>query len=469
VIAKEHISPAPSFQGTIFLLCGLGVAPVIAEGETPVDLAHSYAITVGLSILGSIALDYRRQIRNLVRADLMAILSLYFLTLFEFLLPQSTFNSLVSLAEVHPALDACLCGFAGLAIGRHMAPDLNRELKYILRQEMANRVLLILYSTCFVIGFFHMLLAVDFDPVRMVEAFMGPRFSQPWSRGKFGDWKALLGELGMVIYVVPPIAGVVAARRERFTTGQNFAVMLSFLFVVFYGFTSGTRHVLATYLATFLVAFAFATESRRQKELMPVAAGIGAILLFSTVLMVDFRTIGFRAYLEGYHEIQTTKTKSDFYVDYNLAIISRLVNLFPSRYPYLGFEIPYLAIIRPIPRAIWKGKPEGMSVSMENAVGVEGGVTTVASSFVGEAYMSGGYFAVFLTGIAFGFITGWWNHLGRLDNSAFGHLIFASGFFAAVISMRSMFVFTTAMLPTIAALVLGGQLMGRRAVRRGLT
>ena len=31
--------------------------------------------------------------------------------------------------------------------------------------------------------------------------------------------------------------------------------------------------------------------------------------------------------------------------------------------PYLGWELPYLAIIRPIPRAIWKGKPLGMSFS----------------------------------------------------------------------------------------------------------
>jgi hypothetical protein len=36
-----------------------------------------------------------------------------------------------------------------------------------------------------------------------------------------------------------------------------------------------------------------------------------------------------------------------------------------------------------------------------------------------------------------------------------GILIYASGFFAAVISMRSMLVFTTALLPTIAAILLG--------------
>jgi hypothetical protein len=73
---------------------------------------------------------------------------------------------------------------------------------------------------------------------------------------------------------------------------------------------------------------------------------------------------------------------------------------------------------------------------------------------------------VFLTGSVFGAVAGWWNRLGRGDNSPFGHLVFASGFFAAVISMRSMFVFTTAILPTIAALLLGNWVVSKRPLRR---
>ena len=80
---------------------------------------------------------------------------------------------------------------------------------------------------------------------------------------------------------------------------------------------------------------------------------------------------------------------------------------------------------------------------------------TVASSFVGEAYMSGGFIAIALTGLALGVFTGWWSALLSPRNSELGILIYASGFFAAVISMRSIFVVTTALLPTVAALVIG--------------
>ena len=69
--------------------------------------------------------------------------------------------------------------------------------------------------------------------------------------------------------------------------------------------------------------------------------------------------------------------------------------------------------------------------------------------------MSGGLLAVLAIALFFGAITGWWNFLASSRNSELGILIYASGFFAAVISMRSLFVFTTALLPTVAALLIG--------------
>jgi hypothetical protein len=115
--------------------------------------------------------------------------------------------------------------------------------------------------------------------------------------------------------------------------------------------------------------------------------------------------------------------------------------------------VPYLAIIRPIPRAIWPGKPEGMSVHMESVAGDDADESwTVAASFVGEAYIAGGMVGVLITGLVFGIFTTWWSRLASSQNSELGILIYAVGFFAVAISMRSLFVFTTALLPTLAAI-----------------
>ena len=223
------------------------------------------------------------------------------------------------------------------------------------------------------------------------------------------------------------------------------------LFTFFYGFTSGTRNVFATYLVTFLIAYGVALPFGRQKELIALAIGAGLVMVFATYYMLQFRGVGLREYWHGNYE-QPPVQERTLFIDYNLYAICRLVEMFPRKHEYLGFEIPYQALIRPIPRAIWAGKPEGLSSSIEDALGVEG--LTISTSFVGEAYMSGGMFTVLIIALIFGALTGWWSHLASPKNSELGILIYASGFFATVISMRSLFVFTTALLPTAAALVI---------------
>ena len=120
----------------------------------------------------------------------------------------------------------------------------------------------------------------------------------------------------------------------------------------------------------------------------------------------------------------------------------------------LGMEIPYLAAVRPIPRAIWKGKPEGLSVSVEEDVFQLKGLT-ISSTFIGEGYMSGGLAGVTLYGLALGVLAGMWSRMASPRNGELGILIYASGFFAVVITMRSIMTLTTALLTPAGGIVAG--------------
>jgi hypothetical protein len=184
--------------------------------------------------------------------------------------------------------------------------------------------------------------------------------------------------------------------------------------------------------------------------LSALCAGSAVFMVVGTYFMLEFRNVGFKNYVNGQYEPPDPDQRTLF-VDYNLYTICRLVEVFPSKRPYLGWEIPYQALIRPIPRAFWKEKPEGLSYTIEDAVGNPGG--TVAASFAGEAYMAGGMAAVVIIALCLGALTGWWSHLASQRNSELGILIYASGFFATVISMRSVFWIITALLPTGAALI----------------
>jgi hypothetical protein len=455
---SPDISPQPAGWATIVFLIGLAATAVFGNGATPYALAHSYTMGVGLSFALSLLVDYRRNVRNLVRADIMALSSLYFLTLAEFLFPQPEIDSLVRSLDIKPALNACLLGFAALAVGRHYSPAVPAGLMRLTRIEPRREVSIILFSICFFGGFLNMLVAVDYDVGTMVHFFMEPRFGQPWGRGKFGDWRALFYEFTMALYLVPPIAGVVLAERRKYSLWQIIYVAAALGFTFFYGYTSGTRNIFATYLATFLVAYAFTAGRQRRKEILVLAAVTVAVMVYATSSMLEFRNIGFYNYLQGAKESDLPKDRTRFLVDNNLSVIAALMQVFPQKHDYLGLEIPYLALIRPIPRAIWPGKPEGMSLSIEEALGAAEGYT-LAASFVGEAYMSGGLFGVILCGLVFGVIMAWWNRLGSERNSSFGYLIYASGFFAAVMSMRSLLVFTTTILPTILLIIFGSWLV----------
>ena len=449
----EGDRPRPNLYGTLAALAGIALTGLVMGGALPSTLGRVAAVGTGLSLLVSALMDFRAGgPRNLIRADMMAILAFYFLTLFEFLFPQPNFDAMTDVRTTHEALIVVLAGLAGLLIGRHLIHVRRQPFSETLTREVPQFWMILIFWSCFLIGYLHMFVAVNFNVSDMIFYFMEPRFSQPWQRGKFGDWKALLVELGLFIYLIPPLAGIMIARRRRYPQAQIFLVCLALLFTAFYGFTTGTRNLFCSYLVTFLIGYAFALTGARQKELMVLCAGSAAVMFFSTYFMLQFRSVGFSNYIHGRYEPPQTVERTLF-VDYNLYAICKLVEVFPHKKPYLGFEIPYHALIRPIPRAVWTGKPEGLTSSIEDALGVEG--LTISASFVGEAHMSGGMLAVIAIALFFGAITGWWNFLASSHNSELGILIYASGFFAAIISMRSLFVFTTALLPTVAALLIG--------------
>jgi hypothetical protein len=143
------------------------------------------------------------------------------------------------------------------------------------------------------------------------------------------------------------------------------------------------------------------------------------------------------------------------YIDHNMVNISNLTNVFPDGVDYLGLEIPYQSIIKPIPRALWPGKPEGLSTSIEAALGSFDGVTTLACTFAGEAYMAFGFAGVLIAGLFFGAAAGWWNQVGQNRDSSFSQILYASGFLCAAMSMRSLLTMVPFMLPTLAMWVIG--------------
>ncbi len=434
----------------------VGTWVCLGEGS---EVARGAAVGTGLSILASLLFDSRRGLQNLIRADVLAILTLYLLTFFEMLFPQPAFNAAVDASQAERGATMLLLGFAGVIVGRHLWHPRKSPFWALRTAPIPQSRILRVFWGCFILGYFYMFVSVGFDPMVFIDSMTRPRFAQPWARGQFGDWNALLSELFLLVTLIPPLAGIVIARRARYSRRQILLIVLATALTLFWGLASGTRSLFASYVGTFLVGYAVGLDRGRQRELAMVATACAAVLVVGATAMLAFRDVGLkRFWTEGTLGRPIDET---VFIDADYLIICRLADVFPRQYQYLGLEVPYLGLVRPIPRALWPGKPIGLSTSMEDALGAEG--LTLAASFVGEAYVSGGFVAVLIAGTALGVLLGWWGHLASPQNSDLGALIYVSGFSAAVISMRSLLAITTTILPTLACL--GVALLLRRRLR----
>jgi hypothetical protein len=205
--------------------------------------------------------------------------------------------------------------------------------------------------------------------------------------------------------------------------------------------------VFDVYLVLFVGAYIiFRPKMSWQRMTLLLGVTIG-VLGLSSYYMLQFRQVGLETYITSDTDIEGFR-KDTLSIDNNLPVIGELIDIFPDTIPYLGSEMAIWALSHPVPRVLWPGKPEKLSVEAADALGVQG--VTIASTFVGESYMMGGYSAVFGVALLFGWLAGWWDRFGHDLRSNMSVALYALGFFAAMLSMRSMVWTTTAMLPAVA-------------------
>lgn len=462
---EQGVTFKPTVPGTLFILMGCAVSWLLNQETSGIyDTARSVSFlllgTIGLSIL----FDWRKGLRNLIRIDIFALISLYFLIYFEFLFPQPNFELVAIPVHVRTSINLTLVGFAALAIGRHLAFGQRHPLLFVGDVRLRPIDYAYLLFGAFILANLHMWIAVNFNPLDWFAGLLEPRFSRPWSRGRYGDITAIVSELSLLGYVIPPLAGLIMANRKRYSALIVALVIGCFAIQSFIAFAGGTRNVLAIYIAGFIGGFMIVQKELKIKTL--VICGLVAAVSFTVAAnyMLQFRNIGLGRYIEEeryrpayqdfhdeYLKGSETEPEGTYFVDYNLYNISLLVDVFPEVYDYLGWNLPYVAATKPIPRVLWPGKPTDLKVGMEEAVGASG--YTIAATFVGEAYIAFGVFGVAVTGLLIGGLCGWWNHLASYTTSPLALAIYTSGFFALMITMRSLMFFTTALLPSIALLV----------------
>lgn len=104
----------------------------------------------------------------------------------------------------------------------------------------------------------------------------------------------------------------------------------------------------------------------------------------------------------------TTFDPSESHRDNNMYLFCLMVQGYPDRYHYEGFNDFFAVLVNPIPRAIWPGKPilnGATDLSHQFSFVLDGplfmGTTSLTYSIVGEAYQAGGMWGVFVYAVAY--------------------------------------------------------------------
>ena len=72
----------------------------------------------------------------------------------------------------------------------------------------------------------------------------------------------------MFIQLIPPLAGIMLARAQRYPKWHLLLMVGALGLTLFYGFSSGTRNVFAGFLVTFLIGYSLAVPPYRTKDLL---------------------------------------------------------------------------------------------------------------------------------------------------------------------------------------------------------
>ena len=454
-MSSEIRAANPDESGTGIAVLIIAITYFTIDGDTPSQVASYGAYGVAIAIFASIICDLQKGLMNLVRIDLVCLGALYGLTFLEFLFPQPAFDIMHSVERTIIGVQICLLGFLGIYFGRHLYKNNHKSTPAFIKKKLPANTLGVLFVLAVLGGFLHQLLAVKFNIFTMLDWWLEDRWARPWGRGKFGGLHTLVYELSLLIYIIPPLAGIIIIKRREFhQLTVSFAVIM-LLATLFYGFASGTRTVFSAYMISFSVACSYyLLRERKYKKILILWSIVLPVMFFSITYMLNYRNMGIRNYWiygDGDQNSLYEEEEKALFVDLNLNNICILSEVFPGLYPYLGFEIPFQSITKPVPRALWPGKPEGFSISIEEACGVAG--MTLSCTFMGEAYLSEGELGVFIYGLLFGWLASYFGRFNSPGASDLGTLVFATVAYAFATSMRSMIFFTTALLPTLAIIV----------------
>ena len=427
-VKQEYpILPALGLASTIVgTLAAIFIIP--ANTTTPDALFPSaLAMTIGLAIAPLLAAW--RSPRTLLRTEHILVLSPIYWLLLDLLQQAYTLERLhsASIAGTFFSIGLFVSGVWLTVFVRPLA--LPKQLANAAGHTLTPRTIFKLVLVFFAIAIVKFAYPCNFNPVEMFVHLGSDRWSAPWARETLGGWNSFIDHLDYFGYLLPTLTTLLAIRSRRLTIPVVVAIALSTTITAFLA-QSGGRRVIGVILGAAIICWVLEQQKLRLKQII--------ITLFSVVMvlgimqwMLEFRSTGFQA-INQKEEFQY----SYLHVDDNFLRLAQTITLVPYYYPYVYHQQIIFALVRPIPRALWEGKPVDPGFDLPAALGIEG--ISYSYSVIGDWYICAGYIGVFFGGLIYGGLARMVGQLLARNTKSSNSLVYSLCAMALFAGFRSM-------------------------------
>jgi hypothetical protein len=419
-------------------LCASIAGTAAAAGSVPAAFEEAGdlqfpALLLLIGILLAPAVAAVRDLRSIVRVEnVLASAPAYWLLLD---LIQGRYGiTIASREDVISAFIASGLFSIGVWVAAlHRPWRLPRLIDELSRRELTPPKTFSLAMLCFVLGIFYFVFMAGFDPQVVMDSLQANRTGAAWSRNSAeGGWGAFVEHLAYFGMLLPALAVVLGRTTGWFKPATLFVWLLSLTYALFQA-QGGNRRYLGVMFGAAIVVWLIAEKKPKWFHSLFVVAS-AAVLLFAMEFVLQYRHHGAEMISE-FEEGETIVDMSTIRVDDNFLRLAQSIHIVPDMHPYVWHEYVFFALIRPIPRAIWPGKPKAPSFRVHDYIQIG---ASLSSSAVGEFYVSGGLIAVFFGGWLYGRLGLWGQGLLAPPRTMPRNLLYGAWLMALFAGCRSM-------------------------------
>jgi hypothetical protein len=433
--------PAETRVGIVYPWLGLvatitatiAVMFMVPDDYRPADALRQPALVMMFGLLIAPAAAAMRSIYSLIRIEnLLAAAPIYWLLLD---LIQGRFEiddaRKTDVIKAFAAIGLFSCGVWLAALQRPWR--LPRFWQQVSGLELADAATFNAAVACFALGIFYFVYMAGFDLQKIISGLQQSRFDAPWSRDNpFGGWTAFVEHLAYFGMLLPALAVAVARLTGWFSLRALICYLMALIYALFQA-QGGNRRYLGVMFGAALISWLLMSRDIGPRKIIWLALWASGLLYLMEV-QYQYRGVGINAFSSP-EQRQTLTRVEEIHVDDNFLRLAQSINYVPEQYPYVWYEYAFFALIKPIPRVLWHGKPETQSFRIQDVVNVG---ASLSSSVVGEFYVSGGLLMVLFGGWLYGRLGTWGTMLLIPPRTRTGTLLYGSWVMALFAGCRSM-------------------------------